>query len=336
MSRSWSARGCRASTTLRAVPPFAKSARPVLFIGGKGRSGSTLMSRMLSGHPGVVSVGELRFVAVRGWQRNELCSCSLPFRECPFWREIGRAVAGRRPGDWYDEFAVLASRVARMRHAPKVLLAACGRGRPTGDRAAYVAMLGELVDAIGAVSGAKVILDSSKDPIHGLHLTMADTVSIYPVHLVRDCRGVAFSLQRRRIRPEVSGGEELMPRADPRRTAIDWDLRNLLTHVVGRSAGRYRRILYEEMVSDPQGACGQLLDWAGLDPAETAESTASEHEVSGNPMRFDPTLAIKPDLEWVRSMDSSSYLVSTALGTPLLSYYGYPLSRSAVAAKLDA
>ena len=35
---------------------------PVLYIGGWGRSGSTLLSHLLGGLDGMVSVGELRYV----------------------------------------------------------------------------------------------------------------------------------------------------------------------------------------------------------------------------------------------------------------------------------
>jgi uncharacterized membrane protein len=52
-----------------------------------------------------------------------------------------------------------------------------------------------------------------------------------------------------------------------------------------------------------------------------------EHEVSGNPMRFDPEISIKPDIEWIGRMPASSYLISTMLSAPLLTHYGYHLSR---------
>src|SRR5258706_786037 len=66
----------------------------VLFIGGMGRSGSTLLDRMLGSAPGVVSVGELRKFWRRGVVTNELCGCGQPIRECPFWRDVAREAFG--------------------------------------------------------------------------------------------------------------------------------------------------------------------------------------------------------------------------------------------------
>src|SRR4051794_38468775 len=60
----------------------------IVYIGGTGRSGSTLLARLLSGVPGVVAVGELRYVLDRGMTQDHLCGCGRPFRACPFWHDV--------------------------------------------------------------------------------------------------------------------------------------------------------------------------------------------------------------------------------------------------------
>ena len=69
----------------------APSAPPtrVLFISGWGRSGSTLLDRMLSSSLGFFASGELREVWWRGVQENRQCGCGVGFNECPFWRAVG-------------------------------------------------------------------------------------------------------------------------------------------------------------------------------------------------------------------------------------------------------
>ena len=53
------------------TPASAGSARVrVLYIGGWGRSGSTLLDRVLGQVPGVVSLGEVRELWQRGWAEN--------------------------------------------------------------------------------------------------------------------------------------------------------------------------------------------------------------------------------------------------------------------------
>ena len=68
---------------------MATTGVPVLFIGGLGRSGSTLVDRVLGQTPGVCSVGELVFLWERGLLANERCGCGEPFDGCPFWKEVG-------------------------------------------------------------------------------------------------------------------------------------------------------------------------------------------------------------------------------------------------------
>ena len=61
---------------------------PVLFVGGEGRSGSTVLAALLGGHDGLFPVGEFHGV----WQAvrtNELCACGMPFRSCAFWSQVG-------------------------------------------------------------------------------------------------------------------------------------------------------------------------------------------------------------------------------------------------------
>src|SRR6476469_754930 len=59
-----------------------RPAAPVLFIAGWGRSGSTLLDRMLGQVPGVFSAGELRDIWDRGVREDRLCGCGQPFHEC--------------------------------------------------------------------------------------------------------------------------------------------------------------------------------------------------------------------------------------------------------------
>lgn len=60
----------------------------VLFIGGYGRSGSTLLDRMLGQMEGFFSAGELRYIWDRSFAENQLCGCGKPFKKCAFWSTV--------------------------------------------------------------------------------------------------------------------------------------------------------------------------------------------------------------------------------------------------------
>jgi hypothetical protein len=61
----------------------------VLYIAGVGRSGSTLLERVLGAMPGAVNGGELNAIFSRVAAQNQRCGCGEPFSECPFWTAVG-------------------------------------------------------------------------------------------------------------------------------------------------------------------------------------------------------------------------------------------------------
>ncbi|MGI9157978.1 MAG: hypothetical protein ACR2FG_15330, partial [Marmoricola sp.] len=68
----------------------------VVFIGGAGRSGSTLLGQLLGQLSGFAAVGEM---ASRFFAKNlelQYCGCGAPVPTCPFWT----AVAQRGFGGW--------------------------------------------------------------------------------------------------------------------------------------------------------------------------------------------------------------------------------------------
>ena len=73
----------------------------VVYLSGFGRSGSTLVERMLGAAPGWVNVGELVDLARSVARADELCGCGEPFSRCPVWTQVGEAAFG----GWTDRRA---------------------------------------------------------------------------------------------------------------------------------------------------------------------------------------------------------------------------------------
>ncbi|MGA8204386.1 MAG: hypothetical protein WB812_07685, partial [Woeseiaceae bacterium] len=68
----------------------------VVAIVGSGRSGSTLLSLMLSQDSGVFNLGQSRHL-FRAFANGEPCSCGVSLRDCPVYGELvpaARAAAG--------------------------------------------------------------------------------------------------------------------------------------------------------------------------------------------------------------------------------------------------
>src|SRR5262245_21456879 len=124
----------------------------VLYIVGVGRSGSTLLERMLGAVPGSVNAGELNAIFSRVATEDQRCGCGEPFSACPFWTAVGEHAYG----GWAEvtpRMTQLQPRVVRQRHVP---LLATGRGDATFRRELdeYLDTYRRLYDAVAAVSGA--------------------------------------------------------------------------------------------------------------------------------------------------------------------------------------
>ena len=79
-----------------------------------------------------------------------------------------------------------------------------------------------LYAAAATVSGASVLVDSSKHAALAYCLRFAPSIDLRVVHVVRDSRGVAYSWTKTVTRPETDGLEE-MTRYSPSRSALLWN-----------------------------------------------------------------------------------------------------------------
>jgi len=298
-------------------------------VGGTGRSGSTVLVSMIGRHQDFVAVGELRYLWDRGVGQNQLCQCRLPFRSCPFWTEVMTDAFGGFDGVDALATGALSDAVDRVRYVP---LLAAPRLRPTR----FQATLGEYGDAITrlyssilSLSGARVLVDSSKDPSYAFLLEALGSFDLSVLHLVRDSRAVAYSWTRERVRPEIHWAQEYMKRRSPLRTALMWDADHLLFEILGRGHPRYLRLRYEDFVRRPDGtieAVVRLPD--GRAPSGTSPGGSSgagwNHSISGNPVRFDARpLRITLDDEWETEMGAEDRRLVTVVTAPLLKRYGY-------------
>lgn len=303
----------------------------VLFIGGWGRSGSTLLGNILGQIEGFVHIGEARYIWDRGLVENRRCGCGVPFAACDFWRRtLDEAFEDRLRVDPHRLLA-LRERV-RTRH---LALALCsGRERRLASRMEeYPLVLGRLYQAIRKTAGSRVIVDSSKFPAHAWALQMMSAFDLYVVHLVRDPRGVAYSWRRKKPRLDLAEGE-YVERHGLVDSALHWVEWNMALEALGRRLpGRYAMLRYEDFAARPQEALERLLDLlqerAPLPFVNGREARLEvTHTVSGNPDRFRTgVVAVQVDDEWVERMRMKDKFLVTLLTWPLLVKYGYAAGR---------
>jgi hypothetical protein len=307
----------------------------VIYLGGMGRSGSTLAERLLGELPGVCVAGEIVHLWQRGVTDNELCGCGAEFGRCEFWS----AVAGTAFGGWSKidagRIAGLRASVDRTRFIPLV----AGRAMPDRvrrDLAEYTGYYQRLYQAIADVSGCRTIVDSSKHASLAFCLSRRRDLDLRVIHVVRDSRAVAYSWTTRVPRPEAAGG--YMTRYSPARAAREWNMQNAALHLLARGQTPVLRVRYEDLVGGVRPTLRQIARFAELtvdefglafigdgDQGQWAELRRA-HTAAGNPMRFTSgKIAIRADERWRTSMPGSQRRAVTALTLPLLSHYGYVL-----------
>lgn len=298
----------------------------VLFIGGEGRSGSTLLDRALGQLPGFFSVGEIRELWEWGLGVNALCGCGAPFRACAFWASVGEEAFGG--WDRVDDVAV--ARMAAETERSASVAAMFGRPTPSDPvTAGYHEVLRRLYRSIRTCSDSPVIVDSTKTPSAALVLRGAG-LDVRAVHLIRDSRGVAYSWSRTVPRPDAGGVE--MRRFGPVRASVRWMGRNLLMEQLARSGTPTERMRYEDLVADLPEGLARAATVAGLSVDPHAVPVGRDgglelrpnHTVMGNPLRMQTgRLDLEADDEWSVRMGGGARRMVGLLTAPLARRYGY-------------
>jgi hypothetical protein len=306
----------------------------VLYVVGLGRSGSTILSNSLGQSGGYFSAGELNFIWRHNVLENRLCGCGRPFRECPVWTRVMDEAYGGTDGVDPREMMRLQASGARTRHIPLMLA-------PRGERILKERLekllinYRRLYEAIGSVTGSRVIVDSSKEPAHGYAMSLVPDLDLYVLHLIRDPRAAAYSWLKKKPQPD-SEEIEHMVRFSPTKSSALWDAWNASAEALWRrTPDKYLRLRYEDFVTDPRASLERildLLDERGVKPPLASDREIKlgvSHTVSGNPNRFETgAVELRPDREWISKMNPRDRILVTALTLPLLRRYGYEVGVS--------
>jgi hypothetical protein len=261
----------------------------LIYIGGYGHSGSTLLEYLLAASPEIVACGEVSSVLhQRG--RKEKCTCGKPAAACPVWGPLQQDPAAL--DGWSHQRLALA-------------LLEKSEGR-------YAAM----------VDSSKTPWNALRAPFRLRHALGEDFVLL---HLTRDPRAVSWSAVTKAGRQGIRPLTALRASG----TALSWTASNLACEAFGRAyPNQYLRIRYEDLVRAPsevmQGLVAKLLPDVSWNPAGIGDN-ANRHQLYGNRMRARRlSLAdIKEDSAWRSDMPPASRGLAAALTWPLRERYGY-------------
>lgn len=285
---------------------------------GAGRSGSTVLGSALEQAGSAFHMGEVSNL-IKGWVRREPCSCGAAVPDCGFWREAVTRWLGPEPAS--DELAAIEA--VRLRVEGRRAFPTLPRATPDQRRDYTATQLG-LLRAVRDVAACPVLIDTSKSVSRAAALFAVTQIDSSAIHLLRDLRGVAWSLSKGLPRaPEAGVASALAPRPIVR-TCLFW----ILTEMRVRRWGRRQPLLqvrYERFVQEPEATLRRIGSWIGLDLAQRGaaiargEPVVSTHCVAGNRIRMKGPVALSLDDRWQKEMPGAIQLLLGLLARPWLS-----------------
>ncbi len=251
---------------------------PVIFIMSPGHSGSTLLDLLIGAHSEVISGGEFR---TRTPARTMGCSCDAGrFERCPLWGTVARHLAA----DGYT----LDTMEYYETEAPE----------------SFADFNGRLLRAMLTVSGATMVLDSSKRPGRlRLYRRHPELFDVRLVLLSRHPLGTLYAHYKR--------GASLHATALPLAGAYALHARYAWS---ARAIVQYERLAdaVEETLPGIMAALGLAFE-----PAQTQlEHRANRHNLGGNPVRRKSITTIAADTAWRTALSRRQKAVATLAAAP--------------------
>ena len=312
------------------IPSGALPPPKILYIGGTGRTGSTVLGKLLGQFSGVFSAGELAFLWEYGLIRGGRCSCGVRLESCEVWSSVLNAAFGANPPD--------PRRMTELRrrfwsgHLPLMLLPGGGR-RGLRRLEEFPQVVERVYRALGSVTGARVVVDSSKEPHYSYILREATDLQVYFLHLVRDPRAVGYSWRHRPLEQSVDGAV-LRRQRGPLRVSLYYAISNAAAEAVWARHPRSRLLRYEDFVANPRDTLRAISEF--LDEPLPVDDVLEErrfrvrslHSAWENPNRFERGMVeLTADDSWRFGLATSTRLQLEALNWPFMLRYGYRFRR---------
>lgn len=294
----------------------------VLYVTGCGRSGSTILDTLLGTLDGVSSFGELRCLPSAVLSEKEYCACGALVSQCPFWSKVLNLVR-----DQYSDFDLerllwLQRRVENLGFPP---MQRCKEWSEYGRHQVAV------FKALAQITGSRLLVDSSKLPSRALALGRTNGVRLRILHLVRDARGVAWSLSKAYAKNARSGIQRAILGRSTFNSTLLWQWKNLQSTWVTRRVSQTKilRFRYEDLSEARSKRVTALSGFIEVPETEVASRLEGErmltvgHTVAGNRLRMQRTVKVAVDESWKTDMPASDKAWCTLLASPLLARYGY-------------
>lgn len=294
---------------------------------GAGHIGSTVIEVVLGTHPHLESVGEVwKLPFAWAAQSERTCACGASVHACNFWQDVRKRWKELLGEDGVSRYVGLRSHFEGSPLGWVRLLS--GGGASGSPLAEYTRLTEAFYEAIRRVRGKMGVVESSLSPKRAYALSRCPSLDLHVIHLVRDGRGVIWSLKN----PAKRGVVKNFKPAPAWRTTRYWLAANLQSAwVFGRLRPEKRlRLRYEDFARDPVATLERIGPWLGEDlsglltpEGATKQAGAGRHTVGGNRVRMQKQVQVRADLGWVEHLPGRDRLLFWTAAGWLARRYGY-------------
>ena len=297
----------------------------IIYITGYGRSGGTLVGRLLGDTKKAFFIGELRNFWKYGILKNHVCSCGQKFDTCDFWGKVADEYIKSFPSVNIEEISKEFREFKKLKNYFK-LKKIMGNSYDNKLKIfldKYLYHNEKLFEIISKVSGKNILVSSSRIPGRLFALSFSDKLEIYPVFLLRDPRGVLNSMIQfdKRLFGEY--------RHNALKQLASWNSNTLLSvQIMNKiTQGKFLLNLYSGFTKNPDRELEhlkKLLD-DELDYTQKNEqifiNLHSGHIFAGNQMRFKSgNVSINQDLKWDQQLSPKNKVLASVISLPLYRY----------------
>ncbi len=311
-------------------------------------SGSTLLAMLIGAHPEACTVGELNAGSF-GNTDDYRCSCRQKIKDCAFWGRVREGMKQKGIADFDMTRAGTSIHHVQGWQARRLLAPLCRGPFLEGVRDLGLALApgwrahleetqrrnAALVGVLREITGAKIIIDSSKLALRLKYLLRNPELDIKVIRLVRDGRAVSLTYTDEwsfadASNPSLRGGGGGARRPPPRRNMADaareWRRSNEAADCLAARlpASQWIRVSYEQICRQPETTLKTLCQFLDLNPgAINLDFRSRAQHVIGNGMRLDASSEIRLDERWRTALSPDSLRVFDAVAGVLNHQYGY-------------
>jgi len=276
----------------------------IIYITGRGHSGSTILDLLLGNSENIESVGEL----LSGMGRpDDDCSCGYKIASCPFWSEVRKNTMEKFNDkiNW-NEIVELSHYFGHITRLPLLIFGVRRDKERICQQYTY-----SLFEVIAEISKKRIIVDSSKEITRGYFL-VKNFSNVKLIHLIRN-------------------GEEILASQLYRMKERGWVIGNLIIEIIRLfNRDKLLRVRYEDLCSSPDNELrriGKFMNWemeSVIEKIKNRQKINIGHNIAGNKIRFSSSLIFEPKNR-AKNLALRYKILFRFFAWPLLLFYGYKL-----------